>query len=220
MTVLVVAAHPDDEILGIGGTAAVHAARGDKVILAVMCEGVSVRYAPERHEEVCAQIRRAGEILGAAEVHIGSLPDQRLDTMAVSEVAAPLEELVRQHRPETIYTHFAGDINRDHRVLTEALLVAARPWSAPWVREILMFETPSSTEWSVPELAPPFQPNTFVDISSVLTKKLEAFACYTAELREYPHPRSLRALEERARYWGSLMNMPAAEPFRLVRSLR
>jgi len=218
--VLVIAAHPDDELLGVGGTVAMHARKGDEVVLAVMCEGVSVRYSPERHEEVRLQARKAAEILGAADLHLGDLPDQRLDTLAVSEVAAPVEDLVRKHSPDCIYTHFAGDINRDHRVLAEAVLIAARPYSAPSVREILMFETPSSTEWSSPQLAAPFQPNCYVDISPVLETKLAAFASYKAEIREYPHPRSFRALQERARYWGSLMNRPAAEAFVVSRVVR
>lgn len=214
------AAHPDDEILGVGGAAALHAGKGDEVILSVMCEGISVRYSQDRHEEVQAQSRKAAAILGVADVHLGGLPDQRLDTLPISQVAEHVERLIEKHSPEVIYTHFAGDLNADHRVLTEAVMVAARPYSAPCVKEILMFETPSSTEWSAPELTTQFRPNTYVDISSTLQRKLDAFACYTAEVREYPHPRSLRALEERARYWGSLMNRAAAEPFQIVRSLR
>lgn len=219
MKVLIVAAHPDDELLGVGGAVALHASRGDEVVLAIMCEGISVRYASERKEEVDRQARAAAAILGASAIHLDTLPDQRLDTLPVSEVAAPVERLISLHQPDRIYTHFAGDINRDHRILSEAVMIAARPYAAPSVKEILMFETPSSTEWSCPQLTASFQPNYFVDISSTLDKKLKAFACYTAELRDYPHPRSLRALEERSRYWGSGVNRPAAEAFVLCRSV-
>ncbi len=219
MNVLVVAAHPDDEILGVGGTAAMHACRGDKVTLAVVCEGISARYAPERHAEVQAQSRRAGEILGASVV-LHDLPDQRLDTLAVSAVAGVVEKLIEDHAPEVVYTHFGGDINRDHRVLAEAVLVATRPYAAPGVREVLMFETPSSTEWGAPQIGASFQPCVYVDIAQTLERKIEAFLCYTAEVRPFPHPRSPEALRDRARYWGSLVNRTAAEVFSVVRSLR
>jgi len=220
MNVLVVAAHPDDELLGVGGTAAVHASRGDHVRLAVMCEGISMRYEPKRHAEVQAQARQAAAILGIDDIVLQDLPDQKLDTLPLTHVVGRLEALIGEFKPERIYTHFGGDINRDHQVLTEALLVAARPYSAPFVREILMFETPSSTEWGSPTILPSFQPNVFADISATLEHKVEAFRCYSAEVRPAPHPRSPEALRDRARYWGSLVNLPAAEPFVAVRILR
>lgn len=220
MNVLVVAAHPDDELLGAGGTVAVHADKGDHVVLAIMCEGISMRYAPERHAIVCGQARKAGEILGAKHVHLGNLPDQKLDTLPLTEVIGHVETLVREHKPETVYTHFGGDVNRDHQVLAEAVMVACRPYAAPWVKQLLCFETPSSTEWACEPQRAVFRPNCFVDISATLDRKLAAFACYEAEVCPYPHPRSLRALEERARYWGSTMNLAAAEPFAIWRVLR
>lgn len=220
-----VAAHPDDEILGVGGTAALHVHRGDAVQLAILTDGVSMRYSSDCQLEVRKQSQRAAAqqaaaVLGIEDVVIRELPDQQLDTLPLSEVTAAVESLVMSFRPEIVYTHFAGDINRDHRTLAEAVMVATRPYSAPFVREILMYETPSSTEWGAPQLWPAFQPNMFVDIASTLEKKLQAFACYTAEVRPEPHPRSLSALRDRARYWGSLINRPAAEPFTCVRSLR
>ena len=220
MKVLVVAAHPDDELLGAGGTVAKHAANGDEVTLAVMCEGISMRYAAERYRIVCDQAKRAASILGAAHLHLGELPDQKLDTLPLTSVIAAVEALVREHTPALVYTHFSGDINRDHQVLSEAVMVACRPYAAPCVREILMFETPSSTEWSCEALGAPFRPGCFVDVAATLAKKLEAFACYSAEICPYPHPRSLRALEERARYWGSQNNLAAAEAFMVCRMLR
>lgn len=220
MKIQVMAAHPDDEILGVGGTIAKHVARGDCLQLVILCEGVTMRYAPERHFEVRQQSEKAAAILGVQDLVIRDFPDQKLDTMALSQVASEVETLVRAFRPDVIYTQFAGDINRDHRTLAEAVLVATRPYSAPFVREILMYETPSSTEWGAPQLTPTFQPNVFVDISNTLETKLNAFACYTAEICPAPHPRSLSALRDRARHWGSLVNCAAAEPFSSVRSLR
>jgi N-acetylglucosamine malate deacetylase 1 len=220
LNVLVIAAHPDDELLGLGGTVALHCAKGDAVRLAVMCEGVSQRYASEWDSEVRKQAKRAAEILGVTDLVLGNLPDQRLETLPLCHVVKQIEDLIADFEPDTIYTHFGGDINRDHKILCEAVLVAARPYSAPVVKEILMFETPSSTEWGSPVLAAPFQPNVFVDISKYLEKKIEAFSCYSAEVRPYPHPRSAEGLASRARYWGSVINREAAEAFVAVRSIR
>lgn len=269
MKILVIAAHPDDELLGVGGTIALHVANGDQVKVAVMCEGISARfssdgryelgrgngmrasfaavrtaevegvlqdgqdftlapdsdvaprrYVPERFDAVKLETYEAARILGVTDVYAGNLPDQRLETLPLSDVAKQIELLVSDFEPDLVYTHFCGDINRDHRVLTEALLVAVRPYAAPSVKEILMFETPSSTEWSSPSLTPSFQPNVFVDITPFLADKIAAFNCYSAEGRPYPHPRSPQALADRAHYWGSLVNRECAEPFILVRSIR
>lgn len=218
MRILVVAAHPDDETLGVGGTVAMHVEQGHHVQLAILCGGGSLRYSQERGPQARDEARKAAEILGVTDLVIRDLPDQRLETLPISEVAGEIETLVKSLRPDVIYTHFCGDINRDHRVLTEAVMVAARPYAAPFVREILMFETPSSTEWG--QLSPAFQPTIFVDITPALERKMKAFSCYSAELCAEPHPRSLSALRERAHYWGSLVNRQAAEPFVSVRSLR
>jgi LmbE family N-acetylglucosaminyl deacetylase len=220
LNVLVVAAHPDDEILGLGGTVASHAARGDRVRLAVMCEGITSRYKPEWDAEVRKQAKEAARILGVTDLVLGNLPDQRLETLPLSDVVKEVVSLITEWQPEVIYTHFSGDINRDHRILTEAVLVAARPYSAPSVKEILMFETPSSTEWSSPALTASFQPNVYVDISEFVEQKIKAFSCYSAEIRQRPHPRSPEALADRARYWGSVINRRGAEAFMLVRATR
>jgi len=220
MKVQVIAAHPDDEILGVGGTVAMHVQRGDCVQLAILCEGVSVRYDPERQAEVRGQSLKAASVLGVSNIITQDFQDQGLDGRPIIEITREVEKLIQSFQPETVYTQFGGDLNRDHRVLAEAVMVATRPYAAPFVREVLMYETPSSTEWSSPHLSPMFQPHIFVDITSTLEKKLDAFACYAAEVCPEPHPRSLAALRQRAGYWGSLVNRAAAEPFVCVRSLR
>lgn len=220
MNVLVVAAHPDDELLGVGGTIASHIAKGDRVKVAVMCEGVSSRYSGNWDAEVRKQAKQAAQILGVTDLVLGNLPDQRLDTLPLCDVVKKVEQLIADSQPEVVYTHFAGDINRDHRILTEAVIVATRPYSAPSVKEVLMFETPSSTEWGSPPLMPSFQANVYVDVSNFLEQKIKAFSCYSAEVRPSPHPRSLEALADRARYWGSVINRRCAEAFVLVRSTR
>jgi len=220
MKVLVVSAHPDDEILGVGGAVRRHSLAGDEVRSLIACEGVSMRYDAEHRERLHRQSRRAAEILGVSEVLYADLPDQKLDTLPLVEVIGKIEDVVREFRPEVVYTHFPGDVNHDHGVLFRAVQVAVRPYAAPWVRELLAFETASSTEWGAPAMQGAFIPEIYVDISSTLDAKVEAFACYERELRPAPHPRSPESLRARAAAWGSHVGVAAAEPFQVVRILR
>lgn len=207
-TVLIIAAHPDDELLGVGATARRHALEGDSVHALVVCEGVTMRYSG-RDVPQAEQGRAAAEILGFASIEMLGLPDQRLDTLSLVEVVTPIEERVRRLRPQVVYTHFGGDLNRDHRLVCEAALVACRPVET-CVEALYSFETAGATEWNPPAR---FAPDYFVDVSETLEEKLRAFACYETEVREYPHPRSLEALRHRAHYWGAVANMRAAEAF-------
>jgi len=220
MKVLVVAAHPDDELLGVGGTVRKHALAGDEVRLLIACEGVSMRYEEAHHQRVMGQAREAAKILGAADVLFGELPDQRLDTKPRVEVFAKIEEVVQAVRPDLVYAHFGGDVNHDHQILFQAVQVATRPYSAPFVREVLAFETPSATEWGTPWVQGAFVPQVFVDISATLEDKIRAFCQYEREVRPSPHPRSPEALRARATTWGSVIGVAAAEAFMVVRAIR
>lgn len=220
MNILVIAAHPDDEILGVGGTIRRHALAGDEVHILIACEGVSMRYAEEHRRRLQQQSQRAAEILGVKSVSFGDLPDQKLDTLALVDVIATVERAVETARPSTVYTHFGGDVNRDHQILFQAVQVATRPYAAPGVRETLVFETPSSTEWGAPSVHGAFQPEVYVDISSTLEAKIDAFCCYEREVRPAPHPRSPESLRARAETWGSHIGVRAAEPFQVVRAIR
>ncbi len=218
--VLVVAAHPDDEILGIGGTVRRHADEGAEVHTLIACEGVTMRYDDERRVLVEAQAKAAADVLGVCSVRFGDLPDQRLDTLALVDVVACVEEHVEAIRPHVVYTHCGQDVNRDHRVLLEAVQVATRPYAAPFVQEVLLFETSSSTEWGHPAIQSTFQPGVFVDISATIEAKIEAFCQYEAEMRPFPHPRSPEMLRHRAAMWGSGVGVAAAEPLQVHRIRR
>lgn len=220
LKVLVVSAHPDDEILGVGGTLRKHSDRGDDVRALIACEGVTMRYEEEHGKRLAEQSQRASKILGIQEVRFGNLPDQRLDTVPLVEVITKVEEFINSFQPEILYTHFGGDVNHDHNLLFRAVQVAARPYAAESVRELLAFETPSSTEWATPAIQGSFHPGVFVDISETLQAKIEAFCCYENEVRRGPHPRSVDSLRARAKTWGSYVGMDAAEPFHVIRSLR
>lgn len=218
-TVLVVAAHPDDEVLGPGGTLARHVHRGDQVHALLVADGATSRYADGMAEVLAKCTRRAAQVLGFASVEHLAFPDQRLDALPLLEVTREVEKSVDRVRPDIVYTHFPGDVNADHGIVARAAWTACRPYVLPGLRLFAAFETPSSTEWAWPIAGSTFHPALFVDVSSTLDEKLDAMSCYETELREYPHPRSLRALRERAAYWGSRVDRPAVEAFEVLREV-
>jgi LmbE family N-acetylglucosaminyl deacetylase len=221
MRVLTIAAHPDDETLGVGGTMALHAARGDEVWVCVLTDGVTARHGHVERQAECAI--RAGDVLGVSKIVFFGLPDQRLDGLPLLDVITPIEKCIAEFQPDVVYTHFKEDANQDHRVAFQATLVAARPIEGTSVRRVLCYETASSTEWAPPFTGSVFSPNVFVDITATLETKLEAMRRYadtfSGEVRPYPHPRSYEALEACARRHGATAGMGAAEPFMLVREL-
>lgn len=227
--VLVVAAHPDDEVLGCGGAIAKLAADGSPVHLAFLADGVGARRdSPDREDDALraelhgrrAAAEAAAGILGAASVSFDDLPDNRLDTMPLLDITKRVEALVARHRPTLVLTHHAGDLNLDHRLVHRAVITACRPQRDHPVRTLLCFEVPSSTEWQPPASGEPFAPNWFVDISASLDTKLAALDAYAAELRDWPHPRSRRAVEYLARWRGATVGCEAAEAFVLARQLQ
>jgi LmbE family N-acetylglucosaminyl deacetylase len=223
--VLVVAAHPDDEVLGCGATIARLAAEGSHVSIAILGEGITSRYSERAAAapDLLASLRRNGEqaaaLLGAAEVSFHELPDNRLDTMPMLDVVRLIEELVEHVAPVEIYTHHPGDLNVDHGIVHRAVLTATRPMHTDCVRRILAFEVPSSTDWAFRQLAPAFRPNVFMNVATTLDRKLEAMRAYESEARPFPHPRSNEALLALARMRGSAVGFEAAEAFELVRQL-
>jgi LmbE family N-acetylglucosaminyl deacetylase len=224
MKVLVVAAHPDDEVLGCGGTIARLAREGHEVYLSIVAEGMTSRSAsraasdPVQVETLHARAREAAKLLGVKETFLHSLPDNRLDSVPLLDVVKIVEALVAQTSPERIYTHHPGDLNIDHQIVSRAVLTATRPMAGSPVREIYEFEVPSSTEWAFQQNGD-FRPNTFVDISQTLELKLQAMACYESEVRPFPHPRSPEALRAIAQRWGTVVGRTAAEAFQLVRAI-
>ena len=220
MRVLVLAAHPDDEILGMGGTIAVHATeRGDTVKIVCVTDGSSTQYPGDdalRAQKEQEATRAAAELGVDDYVHL-DLPDMRLDTLAHVEINKVVEEHVRAFGAEVVYTPHP-DVNRDHVALFDSVAVATRPVPGQTVRRVLTYAPTSSTEWT-PAARNWFVPNWYVDISATLDRKLAAFAHYATERREYPHPRSERALRAHAELHGASVGCEYAEPFVLVRAL-
>ncbi|MFC7548896.1 PIG-L deacetylase family protein [Plantactinospora sp. GCM10030261] len=217
--ILVVAAHPDDEVLGMGGTIALHTRRGDAVRVCVVTDGSSTQYAGNL--EILRQKQdeavKAAAILGVSDyVHL-DLPDMRLDTLAHVEVNRVVERQIAEFRPDTVYC-VQSDVNLDHRTVFSSVAVATRPVPGQPVRRVLTFAPTSSTEWT-PAPQTWWVPNWFVDISATVERKLDAFRCYRSEWRDWPHPRNDRALRVHAEHWGTVVGCDAAEPFVLVRGI-
>ncbi len=226
MSVLVIAAHPDDEVLGCGGTIARHANSGDQVHVLIVAEGSTSRQQERDRAQVKDELsalakaaQTAGSILGAASVELLDLPDNRLDSLDRLDLIKRIEASVERHQPESVYVHHAGDVNVDHRRLHEAVVTACRPTPGHVVKRLLSFEVASSTEWQPPGSAPAFQPNWFVDISDQWERKREALVAYSSEMRDWPHARSLAAVEHLARWRGAQVGVEAAEAFCLLRQL-
>ncbi len=223
-SVLVLAAHPDDEVLGCGGTIAKLAGEGVSIHVAFLADGVFSRMGDAGNQQAALLVRRAAarkacDILGAQSVFFGEFPDNRMDTVALLDIVRPIESLIAKYQPDTVFTHHAGDVNIDHRRTHEAVVTACRPQPGHPVKTLLCFEVPSSTEWQLPGSAPAFTPNWFVNISDTLERKLSALNAYADELRAWPHPRSLQGIEHLAHWRGATVGVDAAEAFVLGRQL-
>lgn len=220
-TVLVVAAHADDEALGCGGTIAKHVASGDHVHVVFVADGVTSRPGAGKDELVRRQqaTENARNILGISTTAFLDLPDNRLDSLPLLDIVQPLEAIISKRLPEIIYTHHYGDLNVDHRLVHQAVMTTCRPLPGNTVREILTFEVMSSTEWSSTGLTP-FLPNLFVDISAHMQTKLQAIEAYALEMRAPPHSRSAQHMQCLAQHRGSCVGINAAEAFMVMRALR
>ena len=217
--IVILAAHPDDEVLGCGGTAARLAAAGHTVVPVIVCENASVRYGESMKAQLEQWACECAEILGIRQPDFLRLPDQQLDKFSALEMAQIIEEVIKKHQPQTIFTHHGGDINKDHRVIYEATMVATRPLPNTCVKTVYTYETISATEWGSSDYFMKFMPNTFYDVSDTLALKIKGFSSYKSEVREFPHPRSPKGIEIRALDWGARVGLHAAEAFQLVRKL-
>jgi len=222
-SILVVAAHPDDETLGCGGTIARLTQQGTEVHVAFLADGVGARDPGQAKEEELAARREAARsacrIVGANPPTFYDLPDNQLDTVSLLEITQRVEALIERYKPDAVLAHHAGDVNIDHQRVHEAVVTACRPQPGHPVRRLLFFEVASSTEWQPTDSAPAFRPQVFVDIAQTLPAKLEALRAYEAEMRPWPHSRSLAAAEHHARWRGATVGVEAAEAFMLGREI-
>ncbi len=221
-----VAAHPDDEVLGCGGTIARLADAGQSVHVLLLADGENSRATADGSGVAAGAVaarnaaaEQACQILGCASVESLALPDNRMDELVLLDVVKEIEARIVRHAPTTLLTHHGGDVNVDHRVVHQAVIVACRPVPNHSVRELLFFEVPSSTEWRPSGSGDSFVPNYFVDVADVLDRKMAAIDAYASELRDFPHPRSKLAIEALARWRGATVGVVAAEAFVLGRKI-
>jgi LmbE family N-acetylglucosaminyl deacetylase len=220
--VLIIAAHPDDEVLGCGATMAKLAAAGYEVFIAILGEGVTSRYAAREaaDQNLILELRKTAEkvkeCLGAKKLFHFDFPDNRFDTVPLINIIKTIEGLIKEIKPQTVFTHHPSDLNIDHAITHKSVLTATRPFSGCPVKEIYAFEIPSSTEWSFGQFGS-FQPDTFCNVESTLEMKIRAMGLYETERREFPHPRSPEAIEAIAQRWGSVAGLRYAEAFETIR---
>ena len=222
--VLVIAAHPDDEVLGAGGTIARLTSQGVECHLLIVTDGSSSQYRNSDHlheiiEAKKIETKGCADLLGFKTIHYGELPDMKLDKTPHIVINHVIEKVIDQIQPDTVFTHFWGDVNRDHQEVYKSTLVAVRPVMGQVVKELYCYRVPSSTEWTPNKADTMYMPNYFVDIEKYAEQKYKAFACYSTELREYPHPRSIQYLSETDKAAGLRVGLMAAEEFVLLRKI-
>jgi len=225
--ILVVAAHPDDELLGCGGTIIEHIKKKDKVGILIVSEGITsrdekrnVKKRKKEIENLFSTSKKIGKKIGVNFIELLGLPDNRLDGMNLLDIIKKIEKVIIKFKPNVIYTHHNGDLNIDHSLVNRAVLTATRPTPNQIVRKIYSFEILSSTNWSVSSKHTAFIPNYFNDISSSLRSKIKYLKMYKDELRKWPHARSIKSIESLAYFRGSSVGIKAAEAFQLLREIK
>jgi LmbE family N-acetylglucosaminyl deacetylase len=223
--VLIIAAHPDDEVLGCGGTAAKLSAGGSQVHVLILAEGLTSRDAARDRsrrsgdlDDLAKTAERAAADLKVSSIELHDFPDNRMDEIPLLEVVKVIEKKIGSILPEIIFTHFGSDLNIDHQVTNQAVLTAVRPIPGQTVKEVYFFEVPSSTEWQAGQ--PGFAPNYFVPLTEdELGLKLKALETYRSEMRDFPHARSIEAVKALVRWRGASVGYPAAEAFMTARRI-
>lgn len=216
---LVIAPHPDDEILGCGGTIARLVDGGCHVEVVVATRGHAPRFSQAQVDQVRDEARQAHTVLGVAHTYFLDFPAAALDQVPRSDLNAGIAGVVQSARPDTLFIPFVADLHFDHGLIFEAAMVAARPLGEDYPKRILAYETVSETNWAAPYLSPSFQPNIFIDIGAHLDKKIEAFGCFASQVRPFPNERSFETLRALAQVRGSCVSRSAAEAFVMIREV-
>lgn len=230
MRILVIVAHPDDEVLGMGGLITKYTKNNDHVKIVIMATGILARREISKNnsnnndktkfkkqiEKLQKEAKNAAKIMGVKDLEFLDFPDNEMDVISNLKITKKIEKIIEKFNPDKLYTHSSTDINVDHRVIFNSVLTATRPHSNTSVKELISFETPSSTEWNFEET---FLPNLFVDISTELQTKMDAIKAYKTEIRKFPHPRSVEGLEIIAKRWGMVSGFNCAEAYHMIRRL-
>ncbi|EOQ87987.1 N-acetylglucosaminylphosphatidylinositol deacetylase [Leptospira yanagawae serovar Saopaulo str. Sao Paulo = ATCC 700523] len=219
--VLVVAAHPDDEVLGCGGTMARLAEEGHEVHVLILAEGLTSREIQRDRESKLSELNllsddanKANLLLGVKTIELYDFPDNRMDSIDRLDVIKVVERKIEDIKPSILFTHFGNDLNIDHRITNEAVVTACRAYPNQKVEELFFFEVASSTEWQISPNLGSFQPNVFFKLSfQQMEKKKNALSIYESEMRPFPHARSIDAVEALGKWRGANIGYSYAEAF-------
>ena len=219
MKILIIAAHPDDEVLGMGGTIKKLSKAGNKIKVIFLSTGILARRplnGQKKVKELRINAKSAAKVLGVNQVDFMDFPDNEMDLISNLQLTKTIENEIMNYKPSTVYMPTKYDVNVDHQAVYNATITATRPQKNMFVQNVISFEIPSSTEWYFPS---EFSPNLFIDITKEFKSKTNALKKYKNEIRKFPHPRSIDALEAIAKRWGSVSGFQYAEAFNLVRKL-
>lgn len=220
MNVLIIAPHPDDEILGVGGTIAKRIMAGHNVYVCIVTKGVPPIFSAEFVEKGRTEARKAHEQLGVTETFFLDFPAVMLEQIPRYELNGKIHEVVQKVQPQEVYIPHRGDMQIDHQMITDAAMVALRPKYQNVVERVYAYETLSETGWNIPNVTNDFIPNVYEDITNTLEAKKNAMEQYQSQLGVFPNPRSVGAIEALAKFRGSTVNVCAAEAFQLIREIR
>lgn len=220
MRVLVIAPHPDDEIIGVGGTILKRAIAGDKVYVCIVTKGCSPLFAKDLVEKGRNECKKADKLLGVHETIFLDFPAVMLETVPRHELNGRIGDVIQEIKPQEVYIPHRGDMQIDHQIVVDAAMVGLRPKYKHIIERIYSYETLSETGWNIPNVQNEFIPNVYEDVSKYIGTKLEAMKVFESQLADFPNARSLEAIEALARFRGATVNTRAAEAFSLIREIK
>ncbi len=219
MKILVIAPHADDEILGVGGTIAKYVDEGHKVYICIVTCGHPSMFSEDGLKKVRKEALSAHEFLEIKDTFFLDFPAVMLSETPTYKLNGKILDVIREVEPDIAFIPHYGDMHIDHYIVSQASMVGLRPIMEHKVLEVYSYETLSETEWNIPHTSNVFIPNTWVDISNYLDKKLEAMSIYSTQITQFPHPRSLKGIKSLAEFRGSTVGVNAAEAFSLIRRI-
>lgn len=220
MRALVIAPHPDDEVIGVGGTIAKKVKAGEEVYVCVVTKGQMPLFEEKQVEIVRRECREADKLLGVKQTLFLDFPAVMLETVPRFELNKSLYEIIQKIKPDEVYIPHRGDMQKDHQIVVDAAMVAVRPKDENYPRRIYSYETLSETGWNVPNTVNDFIPTVYEDISDTVGLKLDAMRLFESQTDDFPGARSIEALDALAKFRGATVNVNAAEAFVLIREVR
>jgi LmbE family N-acetylglucosaminyl deacetylase len=217
--ILIIAPHPDDEVLGCGATIAKYASLGHTLYVLVATRGSKNLYTDDRIENVRNEALNAHNVLGVTKTFFLDFPAPELDTVPISDISREISKIIAEFKINVLFLPHRGDIHNDHKVIFNAGLVAARPVGNYTVKDIYCYETLSETEWAAPFADDAFIPNLYIDISDSMHLKIEAIKCFKSQLKEFPNPRSIETIEALAKFRAATVGFKSAEAFMIIRQI-